>query len=184
MPRFGWSRKRPGSLGSSVPGRKFRIAACALIVPASWLLAGPVGLAWSSWAVLLIAPEIVELWCWFVAKAEAHAVRRDERIYRYGYTDIRMLMVGGNPWFAAADVGSALGLTDVDEETRHFDVAHCNFVGGELYLSEAGVAILMGLSRHPDARSFRIWFEREVMFPLNRAREGRAGDALSRRSGA
>jgi prophage antirepressor-like protein len=134
--------------------------------------------------VLLIAPEIVELWCWFVAKAEEHAVRRDERIYRFGYTDIRMLMVDGNPWFAADDVGGALGFANVSEETRLFDVAHCNFVGDELYLSAAGVAVLMGLSRHPDARSFRLWFEREVMIPLNRAREGRAGDALLRRSGS
>jgi hypothetical protein len=173
MPNFKWSSKGPGALEAGIPGRKFRVAAFLVIVPALWFAAGPIGLALSSVAVALIAPEVVGLWYWLIGKAEEHAVDRDERIYRFGYTDVRMLMVGENPWFAAADVGSALGFADIDQETKRFDVTKCDFVSGKLYLSEAGVMTLIGHSRHPDTRSFKVWFEREVMFPLNRAREAR-----------
>jgi len=128
-------------------------------------------------ALALIAPELVEFWSWFAGKAEQRAVQREERIFRFGYTDIRMLMVGQNPWFAADDIASALGLADLDHQVKHFDAHKCDVVGkeNERYLSEAGVMTLIGRSRHPDARSFRIWFEREVMFPLKRARENERG---------
>ena len=181
MPNLKWSSKRPGPLGAGIPGRKFRVAAfaavagvCAVLL----LLGGPsqavlIVVVMCTPAVVLIAPEVVEFWSWFVGKAEEHAVNRDERIYRFGYTDIRMLMVGENPWFAGADVGSALGFADIDQETRLFDVAKCSFIGDVLYLSEAGVMTLIGQSRHRDTWSFKIWFEREVMFPLSRAREAR-----------
>ena len=181
MPNFKWSSKRSGPLGAGIPGRKFRVAAFAAVVGVCavlLLLGGPsqavlIVIVMCAPAVVLIAPEVVEFWSWFVGKAEEHAVDRDERIYRFGYTDIRMLMVGENPWFAAADVGSALGFADVDQETKRFDVTQCDFVSDELYLSEAGVMTLIGHSRHRDTRSFKVWFEREVMFPLNRAREAR-----------
>jgi hypothetical protein len=150
------------------------VGLCAVLL----LLGGPsreilIVIVFCTPAVVLIAPEVVEFWPWLAGKAEAHAVDRDERIYRFGYTDIRMLMVGETPWFAAADVGRALGFADVDQETRLFDVTQCDFIGDVLYLSEAGVTILIGHSRHRDTRSFKIWFEREVMFPLSRAREAR-----------
>jgi hypothetical protein len=181
MANFKWSSKGPGVLEARIPGRAFRFTAfgvvagiCAVLL----LLGGPsrevlIVIVMCAPAVVLIAPEVVEFWPWLVGKAEEHAVDRDERIFRFGYTDIRMLMVGENPWFAAADVASALGFNDIDEETKRFDVAKCDFVGGELYLSEAGVRTLIEHSRHRDTRSFKIWFDREVMFPLNRAREAR-----------
>ncbi len=183
MPNFKWSSKRPGALEAGIPGRKFRVAAFVVVLGCcvvAFVLAGPsqpvlIAIVLCSTAFALVAPEVVELWCWFLGKAEQHAVDRDERIYRFGYTDIRMLMVGEHPWFAAADVGSALGFADVDQETRLFAATQCNVVGNEFYLSEAGVMALIGHSRHRDTRSFKVWFEREVMFPLNRARE--AGNA-------
>ncbi len=176
---FKWSRKSPGGIGMSVPGRNYRVGAFALVVAycVYQLAAGGVAqgtmitIVMCSPAFLLIAPEMVEFWSWYARKAEEHAVDREERIYRFGYTDIRMLMVGEKPWFAAADVGSALGFADVDQETRLFDVTRCDIVNGEIYLSEAGVRTLIEHSRHRDTRSFKVWFDREVMFPLNRARE-------------
>ena len=36
-------------------------------------------------------------------------------------------------------------------------------------MSEAGVRTLIEYSRHRDKRSFKVWFDSEVMFPLNRA---------------
>jgi hypothetical protein len=184
MPNFKWSSKRPGALEARMPGRAFRLTAFGLVVCICALLlyfGGPsqavlIIIVLCSPLIALIAPEVVESWSWWVGKAEEHAVDRVERIFRFGYTDIRMLMVDENPWFAAADVGSALGFADIDQETRRFDVAKCNFLGGELYLSEAGVTALIAYSRHRDTRSFKIWFEREVMFPLNRAREARQPD--------
>ena len=180
MPRFSWSRKQPGSLGASLPGRKYRIAAFSVVAGlciVALVVSGPnqavlTVIVLCVPVVALIVPELFQLWEWWIGKAEAHAVQREERLYRFGYSDIRMRMVGERPWFAAADVGGALELADVRDETRHFDVTWCDVIGdgNELYLSEAGVMALAGRSRHPDARQFRIWFEREVMFPLNRAR--------------
>ena len=191
MPNFKWSSKGPGALSAGIPGRAFRVAAFAAVVgicTASFLLGGPskpvfITIVLCSPAVALIVPELFQLWEWWIGKAEEHAVQRDERIYRFGYTDIRMLMVGENPWFAAADVGSALGFADVGEETKRFDVTKCDFVSNELYLSEAGVITLIGHSRHRDTRSFKTWFEREVMFPLNRAREARERERKARGEG-
>jgi len=188
MPNFKWSSKGPGALGAGIPGRAFRVTAftavvgiCAVLL----LLGGPsqavlIVIVMCTPAAALIAPEVVEFWSWFIGKAEEHAVQRDERIYRFGYTDIRMLMVGENPWFAAADVGSALGFADIDQETKRFDVTKCDLVSGEPYLSEAGVMTLIGRSRRPDTRSFKIWFEREVMSPLKRAREARERERKAR----
>jgi len=188
MPKFKWSRKQPGRFDTGIPGRKFRVAIFALVAGicvAAYGVAGPatpvlILIVLCVPVVALIVPELFQLWEWFVGKAEEHAVDRDERIYRFGYTDIRMLMVGENPWFAAADVGSALGFADVDQETKRFDVTQCDIVSDELYLSEAGVMTLIGRSRHRDTRSFKIWFEREVMFPLNRAREARERERKTR----
>ena len=184
MPNFKWSSKRPGALEARLPGRAFRFTAFGLAVGICALLLFFVGpsqavlivIVLCSPLIALIAPEVVEFWSWWVGKAEEHAVDREERIYRFGYTDIRMLMMGEKPWFTAADVGSALGFADVDQETKLFDVTRCDIVNGELYLSEAGVRILIEHSRHRDTRSFKVWFDREVMFPLNRAREARQPD--------
>jgi hypothetical protein len=192
MPNFKWSSKGPGALEARIPGRAFRFTAfgavaglCAVLL----LLGGPsqavlIVIVMCTPAVVLIAPEVVEFWSWLVGKAEEHAVDRDERIYRFGYTDIRMLMVGENPWFAAADVSRVLGFADVDQETRLFDVTQRDFIGDVLYLSEAGVTTLIGHSRHRDTRSFKIWFEREVMFPLNRAREAQERERNATRGAA
>ena len=194
MPRFSWSRKQPGALSARLPGRKFRVTVFLLVTgtcAAIYAVAGPatpvlIAIVMCAPVIALVVPELFQLWEWWIGKAEAHAVQRDERIYRFGYTDIRMLMAGKNPWFAAADVGDALGLADIREEIRYFDVTRCDVMGegGERYLSEAAVIALAERSRHPDARSFRIWFEREVMFPLDRARKARADEDPALRSGA
>ena len=194
MPRFSWSRKQPGALSARLPGRKFRVTVFLLVAgfcAAAYAVAGPstlvlIAIVMCAPVIALVVPELFELWEWWIGRAEAHAVQRDERIYRFGYADIRMRMAGRNPWFAAADVCGALGLADIREEIRYFDVTRCDVMGegGEWYLSEAAVIALAERSRHPDARSFRIWFEREVMFPFERARKARAGDNLSRREGS
>src|SRR5262245_26747711 len=123
MSRFRWIRNQPGSLESGIPGRKIRVAIFSLVTGicvAAYAVAGPatpvlILIVMCVPTVALVVPELFRLWEWFVGEAEEHAVDREERIYRFGYTDIRMLMVGDKPWFAAADVGRALGCADIDQ---------------------------------------------------------------------
>jgi hypothetical protein len=181
-------RKRPGALQAWVPGRAYRVAAFCVVAgtcAAALLVSGPsttllIAIVLCTPTIALIVPELIEFWPWLAGKAEEHAVDRAERIYRFGYTDIRMLKVGASPWFAAADICAALGLRDEGEETRSLGAALCRAIGdgGERYLSEAGVTLLMERSPHPDARSFRNWFTREVMSPFARAREHIMGDEV------
>jgi hypothetical protein len=142
------------------------------------LLRGPsssvlIAIVLCSPVVALIVPELIEFWSWLAGKAEERAVDRAERIYRFGYAEIRMLMVGADPWFAATDICAALELSEVDDEIRRSDATRCVPLGagGEHYFSEAAVMNLAERSHSADARSFRNWFTREVMSPFVRDRE-------------
>src|SRR5688572_16491778 len=63
---------------------------------------------------LFFGKDVVRLWEWAYARAKSHAYRTDERVYRYGYVPVRMLMTGQIPWFAAADVGRALNMPGIE----------------------------------------------------------------------
>lgn len=181
---FRWSRRKPGALQAGLPGRGFRLGVVAALF-GFWALAsfvaGPsqfllIGIVLCVPAVALIVPELFALWEWYLEKSRELAYRTDERIYRFGYAQIRMLMDGPDPWFAAADIVRALGLENLEAEIRSYDAAKCRKLGkgGDLYLSGAAVQALGERSRHPDARSFRLWFTREVMFPFTSA--GKKGE--------
>ena len=175
--------KGAGGIGmSSMPGRKFRVGAFMLVI--AYLAFDFVRLGFS-WAYLitfvlltpsiaLVAPELVEFWSWYARKAEEHAVDREERIYRYGYTDIRMLMGDDNrPWFAAEDVCAALGFAHADRELQRLKTGRRMRLGSgkDDYLSEAGVMDLIARSGTDETRKFRNWFTRDVMTPFNRGRD-------------
>ena len=48
-----------------------------------------------------------------------------------------------------------------------------NAGGSEKCFSMAGVVKLTQISDHPEVPKFRLWFEREVLFNLNRKKEMR-----------
>jgi len=122
---------------------------------------------------LFFGKDVVRLWDWLYARARRHAYRTEERVYRYGYVPVRMLMTGQIPWFSAADVGRALGLPKIGDEARKLDVLEWEEMGRRkgLYLSETAVLTLIDRAPGANRREFKIWFTREVMSPLNRERE-------------
>lgn len=97
----------------------------------------------------------------------------DVRVYRFGIVEVRMIMKRGVPWFSANAVCHALGYEDMDAAIRHLSAIRHQSKDGRtgLYLSETAVEKLAERSRHLDANRFRVWFEREVMFQIRRARE-------------
>jgi hypothetical protein len=140
-------------------------------------------LVFSAPLLLFLGKDVVRMSEWLFARAKAHAYRTEERVYRFGYLPVRMLMTGQIPWFSAADVGRALGMPKIDDAARKLDVLEWEEMGsrGELYLSEAAVLKLIDRSRDANRMQFKVWFSREVMSPLHRARERQQEERKARR---
>lgn len=126
-------------------------------------------------SVALIAPELIEIFPWLWRKGHAHIYEpgENDRIYCYGLINIWMRMEGEIPWFVARDIGNALGVKNLANAVEKMGTTekHLFEADGELCLSEKGVLRLASSSRSPDAPKFRLWFEREVMFPIRRKQE-------------
>jgi len=151
----------------------FRVLCVTLFVGAGWYFEGPIGLAMAAPVVgIACSKPLIELAEELVRWLRLRAYRGDERVYRFGRRDVRMFLWHGRPWFSARAVCSALGYEDVDVTIRHLGATRHESAGrcSEPYLSEFAVAKLGARSRHPEAIAFRIWFERDVMYPLHRAR--------------
>lgn len=90
------------------------------------------------------------------------------------FGQVRVVMKDGEPWFVAADVCKALGLTQVsiaigkldDDECRLIEIphpqSHCKAltVNG---VTEPGLYSLVIGSRKPSARQFKRWITHEVI---------------------
>ena len=151
-----------------------KIVLVLALVAAGWHSAGPIGLAFVAPAIgVAFSKNLIEFWESAVRAMRKHAYEGDERVYKFGFVQLRMVMRHGRPWFAAHEVCGALGYEDVDEAIRHLAASEHEGIGGSRipYLPEAAVDKLAARSRHPDAVRFRIWFERDVMYPIKRARE-------------
>lgn len=157
-------------------GRKFRVAVFLPIAAVCiWGLArGSAFAVLLVPAVALIAPEIVALFGWFWRKGREHAYEMGENdaIYTYDLVNIHMRMQDDLPWFVAHEVGWALDIRDIRPVIDRFAADERGEIGRdrELCLSEKGVMRLIDSSRNPDARRFRLWFERSVMFQIKRKR--------------
>ena len=159
-----------------MPGRKFRVALFLVIAAVFvWRMAN--GSAFAVLlvpAVALIAPEIVALFGWFWDKGREHVydMGENDAIYTYDLVNIHMRMQDESPWFVAHEVGWALDIKEIRPTIERFGAGERGEIGKdrELCLSEKGVLRLIESSRNPDARRFRLWFERSVMFAIKRAR--------------
>jgi len=94
-------------------------------------------------------------------------------LYTFDMVNIHMRMQGEFPWFLARDIGWALDIKDIRPAIEGFGAHERSEIGADsaLCLSEKGVLRLINSSRHPQARRLRLWFERDVMFPIQRKRE-------------
>lgn len=100
---------------------------------------------------------------------------------------VRVVNVGGDPWWVAKDVCGVLGIGNVsdavrgradrendglDEDERRDDVGTADAIGRTqqmLCVNESGLYSLIFKSRKPDAKRFRKWVTSEVLPSIRKA---------------
>lgn len=125
-------------------------------------------------SVVLITPEIVAFFGWIWNRGREHVYDESDYdvLYTFDMVDIHMRMEGEIPWFLARDIGWVFDIKDIRPTIERYGVGERGEIGedGALCLSEKGVLRLASSLRHPRAPKFRLWFERDVMFPIRRKR--------------
>ncbi len=91
----------------------------------------------------------------------------------FGTSDVRMVMIDGEPWWVLADVATALGLSDptkIANRLEAYQKAALTIREGSSgqgrrtnLLNEAGVYAITLKSRKPEAKAFARWLFTEVL---------------------
>ncbi|MCQ9367978.1 BRO family protein [Brevibacterium sp. 91QC2O2] len=92
-------------------------------------------------------------------------------IFSYQDTEIRVVMVDGEPWFVAADIARILGYRMASDMTRRLDedergTRSVRTPSGEqemTVISEPGLYSAVMGSQVPGAKAFKRWITREVL---------------------
>ena len=160
----------PGSLA-------LRLMICIGVTWIGVMLMGLIGLALTSpiWAVAFVRP-ILEFFPAVERMIHRQAYQEWEgKYYKYGRTHLRVYFDGDDAWFIAKDVLSVLDKTPESWRDARITAEEYGVIPGrtENGFSPAGVVKLTQLSGHPEAPKFRLWFERAVVFTLNRKKEMR-----------
>jgi hypothetical protein len=160
----------PGSLA-------LRLVICIGVTGMGVMLLGLTGLPVTApiWGVMFAKP-ILEFFPALKRMVHRHAYRKWEgRYYQYGPTHLRAYFDGDDAWFDAKDVLSVLDKTPATWLDTRFTAEEYGVNPGrkDKGFSTAGVIKLTQISDHPEAPKFRLWFEREVLFNLNRKKEMR-----------
>ncbi|HEU4422087.1 MAG TPA: BRO family protein [Pilimelia sp.] len=101
---------------------------------------------------------------------------RELQTFTFGDLPMRTVVVGGEPWFVAADVARLLGYRDAHNLTRRLDAddrgtRSVSTPSGQqemTVISEAGLyAAILG-SQVPGARAFKQWVTRDVLPTIRR----------------
>jgi len=96
----------------------------------------------------------------------------DGRIFDFDGNEVRVIKIGGEPWWVAADVCSILGLVNVGNalarldnlDIRSADVQSARGQQRDTKLvNEAGLYNLIFASRKPAAKQFRRWIFKTVL---------------------
>lgn len=121
---------------------------------------------------LLFTSDVMKFFGGSVGALRQQAYDSDARVFRYGYSQIRMIMFRNRAWFEAAPVCQALGYKDVDRSIRHYATTEYCVRGTkkEAFLSESGVRRMAEISRHGEAPAFLRWFDYEVVTVLEKTR--------------
>lgn len=162
--------------------RRFAVvAACAIVVVISVLHLGAYAfLPVAGVAIVLVyvldAPQAI-FSAFGAARRRLRGIKHDGRHDWYGFrgTTLRLFFdEGESPWIAVKEIAQILEIEDLAATFRHFgpsEFAAQPFAGGERCLSEAGLRRYLKGSRHRDAHALLLWFEREVILPLQRRRK-------------
>jgi BRO family, N-terminal domain len=120
----------------------------------------------------MFARDVMSLFGGSAYALRKHAFDSDARVFKYGYTQIRMIMYRNRAWFEAAPVCAALGVRDTERSIRHYATTEYCVRGTkkEPFLSESGVRRMAEISRHAEAPAFLRWFDKEVLTTLEKSR--------------
>ena len=161
-----------------------RIAICSAVTWALMTLMGTFGyaaigavIAAPLWGVMLAKP-ILEFFPVLERMAHRSAFQEWEgKYYKYGLIHLRVYFDGDDAWFNAQDVLAVLDKTAASwSDTRFTPQEYGSIPGrGEMGFSPAGVIKLTHLSGHAEAPKFRLWFERAVIYTLERKSAAKAG---------
>jgi hypothetical protein len=154
---------------------RFAICIAVTWIGVAWL--GLIGLATTApiWAVMFVKP-ILEFFPAIERMIHRQALEPWEgKYYKYERTHLRVHFDGGDAWFVADDVLSVLGKKRGNWLDTRFGASEYRLIPGrmELGFTPEAVLKLIDMSEHPEARKFRLWFERAVVFTLNRKKEMR-----------
>ena len=149
-----------------------RIAICVVV---TWLgvgFLGLIGLAVTApiWAVCFTRP-ILEFFPAIGRLVHRNAYAKWEgKFYRYERTHLRVHFDGDDAWFVADDVLSVLGKQRDNWLDTRFGASEYRLIPGrmEMGFTPEAVLKLIDMSTHPEARKFRLWFERAVVYTLDR----------------
>ena len=99
--------------------------------------------------------------------------------HTFGYTNIRTVVIGGDPWFVASDVCAALGIENSRDALRDHCLTHqyrcvprSNVASGDIKfpnrgtncVNEGGLFSLIMGSKKPQAQAFKAWVT-DVVLP-------------------
>lgn len=160
----------PGSL-------TLRLVICIGVTCMGVMVLGLIGLPITApiWGVMFAKP-VLEFFPALERMVHRHAFQEWEgRYYKYGSTHLRAYFNGDDAWFNAKDVLSVLDKTPASWLDTRFTPKEYGINPGrrDKGFSTAGVVKLTQISDHPEAPKFRLWFERTVVFNLNRKKEMR-----------
>ena len=163
-------------MSSLTPGSiALRLIVCIGVTWAGVMLMGLVGLAMTApiWGVMFAKP-ILELYPALRNSANRTAMQPWEgKYYRYEETHLRMYFDGDNAWFVADDILAAVGKKRERWMDARFEPGEYQVIPGrsEMGFTPDAVLKFLDMSELPEARKFRLWFERAVVFTLNRKKE-------------
>ena len=160
----------PGSL-------TLRLVICIGVTCMGVMVLGLIGLPITApiWGVMFAKP-VLEFFPALERMVHRHAFQEWEgRYYKYGSTHLCAYFNGDDAWFNAKDVLSVLDKTPASWLDTRFTPKEYGISPGrrDKGFSTAGVVKLTQISDHPEAPKFRLWFERTVVFNLNRKKEMR-----------
>ena len=123
-------------------------------------------------AAVMFVRDTVSFFSGSVYALRKRAYDSDARVFKYGYTQIRMIMHRNRAWFEAAPVCETLGYRDVQRSIRHYATTEYCVRGArkEPFLSESGVRRMAEISRHAESPAFLRWFDNEVVTTLEKTR--------------
>lgn len=154
-----------------------RFACCAAVTWMLWEICARIGypalglvIAAPLWGVFFCKP-LVEIFPAIARSANRTAMQPWEgKYYRYEETHLRMYFAGDDAWFVADDILAAVGKKRERWMEARFEPGEYQVIPGrsEMGFTPEAVLKFLDMSELPEARKFRLWFERAVVFTLQR----------------